>query len=45
MQIKLTEQGSKTCAQTNQFNNEYFKTVLEELPEEKQKQTIRRNKN
>jgi CRISPR/Cas system-associated protein Csm6 len=36
MQIKLTEQDLKTCAQTNQFNDEYFKTVLEELPEEKQ---------
>jgi hypothetical protein len=32
----LTEQGLKTCEQTNQFNDEYFKMVLEELPEEKQ---------
>ena len=40
MQIKLTDQGWKTCDQTNQFNDEYFKTVLEELPEEKQKRIM-----
>lgn len=40
MQIRLTEQGLKTCEQTNQFNDEYFKAVLEELPEEKQKRIM-----